>query len=114
MRESDGEIRFPAAFMLRVTTATVVALAALGGAASAQEGAGDFDNDCVITEDDFLAFLACRGGPTGGLLDPECWRGDLDGDGDVDIDDLHAFQELYGSSLAGQTGACCLPDDTCV
>jgi|GEM_PF-2103711 len=92
-------------------------LTLVGGAiihpAIADEGSGDFTNDCAVNLDDFSEFEECLNGPGGGLPESECWRGDCDDDGDVDLQDFGAFQAAFGSAFDDATGACCLPDDTC-
>lgn len=80
----------------------------------AQDGTGDFDNDCLVGVEDFSAFAECLNGPGAGLPESECWRGDFDGDGDVDLLDFAEFQVVFASTIGGEVGACCLPDDSCV
>ncbi len=87
---------------------------ALAFIVQAQDGTGDFNNDCLLDVDDFSAFAECLHGPGSGLPESECWRGDFDGDGDVDLLDFAEFQVVFASSLADEVGACCLPDDSCV
>lgn len=86
----------------------------LAPSVQAQDGTGDFDNDCVVDLEDFSAFAECLSGPGMGLPESECWRGDFDGDGDVDLHDFAEYQAAFASAFAGEVGACCLPDDSCV
>jgi hypothetical protein len=44
---------------------------------------------------DYTALEACMSGPNGGLLERPCACFDLDGDGDVDIEDMGAFQQSF-------------------
>jgi hypothetical protein len=44
---------------------------------------------------DYATFEACITGPDGGLGDPPCVCFDLDADGDVDLDDVGAFQRSF-------------------
>ena len=81
--------------------------------AMADEGSGDFGNDCTVDLDDFASFQPCVTGPGGGLPESECWRADFDGDGDIDLEDFAGFQVAFEGSFAEETGACCLPDDSC-
>lgn len=41
--------------------------------ANADQGSGDFGNDCAVTLNDFASFEACLGGPGSGLAESECW-----------------------------------------
>ncbi|HNO78462.1 MAG TPA: matrixin family metalloprotease [Phycisphaerae bacterium] len=70
----------------------------------------DRDGDADVDLEDYAEVNACIAGPdlsaTGGC---ECV--DLDGDGDVDLADAAEFQLLFTGSI---TGACCLPNGTCV
>lgn len=59
--------------------------------------AADFDGDCDVDHDDYLAFEACGSGPaiplTGG-----CEPKDLDHDNDVDASDFGLFQRCYSGA----------------
>ena len=98
----------------RIRLVASLAAFVFAGVAHADNGTGDFDNNCQLDIDDFSAFVECLNGPGGGLLQSECWRGDFDGDGDVDLHDFAEYQIAFASTFAGEVGACCLPDDSCV
>jgi len=62
----------------------------------------DFDRDCTIDLDDFVAFADCAAGPgltpTPSGTDEATCRAvfDLDDDLDVDLDDFASFQARFG------------------
>jgi hypothetical protein len=57
----------------------------------------DCNIDGAVDLYDYDSFEACMSGPSGGLLDPSCVCFDLDGDVDVDLEDVGAFQLSFGS-----------------
>ena len=54
----------------------------------------DFDQDCDVDGDDYIAFAVCSLGPAI-MLAPGCEPKDLDADSDVDQDDFGIFQKCY-------------------
>lgn len=57
----------------------------------------DFDRDCDVDEDDFIAFAACADDPDV-ALPPACGDKDLDGDGDADSGDFAVFQRCISGA----------------
>ncbi|HRX86570.1 MAG TPA: M14 family zinc carboxypeptidase [Phycisphaerae bacterium] len=55
--------------------------------------AGDYNGDNVVSAGDLYGLNDCLTGPAGGLL-PTCGVFDFDADGNVDLTDFAAFQEL--------------------
>ena len=54
----------------------------------------DCNSDGGVNLYDYGDFKACMAGPDGGL-EPSCACFDLDADGDVDLEDMGAFQRLF-------------------
>jgi hypothetical protein len=57
----------------------------------------DFNYDCVVDHDDYLAFEACGSGPAIPLT-AGCEAKDLDNDNDVDASDFGLFQRCYSGA----------------
>jgi hypothetical protein len=55
----------------------------------------DCNVDGAVDLYDYGSFESCMSGPEGGLLGPSCACFDLDGDVDVDLDDVGAFQRSF-------------------
>lgn len=51
--------------------------------------------DAPEDSSDFADFVTCLEGPGGGLPQPDCACFDLDGNGDVDLNDFAGFQLAY-------------------
>ncbi len=58
-------------------------------------GAGDFNCDRMVDSMDFAALAACFTGPGGGPVSSQCKIADFDNDGDVDLEDLASFQNVF-------------------
>jgi hypothetical protein len=58
---------------------------------------GDLDVDGDVDTQDFIATAICLNGPGNGLV-PGCGALDLDGDFDVDLRDVGAFQTIFTGS----------------
>jgi len=58
---------------------------------------GDLDGDDDVDLDDFVLFVDCLTGPSGGVLEG-CEDADLDGDNDVDLVDFIEFMEAISGS----------------
>ncbi|HUU83577.1 MAG TPA: C25 family cysteine peptidase [Phycisphaerae bacterium] len=61
---------------------------------------GDLDGDCTVDLDDFLLLSECIAGPQVTTPPPSCdpgdfAHGDLDADGDLDVEDFAAFQAAF-------------------
>ena len=55
----------------------------------------DCNNDGAVNLMDYSDFEPCLSGPEGGLPMPDCNCFDLDGDNDVDLSDVHEFQQAF-------------------
>jgi hypothetical protein len=60
-----------------------------------QQVPADCNFDGGVDLYDYATFEACMSGPDGGMLEPPCICFDLDGDGDVDLGDVGAFQRSF-------------------
>jgi hypothetical protein len=56
---------------------------------------GDSNEDGGINLLDCVELNACASGPGGGLVAPSCACFDMDGDQDVDLEDIGTFQRLF-------------------
>lgn len=59
----------------------------------------DDDGDGDIDEADVVNFVSCLSGPNGGMAQGACANHDADADGDVDLMDAAALQELFTGAL---------------
>ena len=66
------------------------------GVLAATPTSGDFDGDGDADEQDFFAFDDCMGGPGGGVS-AGCECVDVNGDDEIDLIDMAAFQIVFGS-----------------
>ena len=57
--------------------------------------AGDCNSDGGVNLFDYQHFVACGTGPLGGPVGSDCACFDLDGDDDVDLQDVDAFQRAF-------------------
>lgn len=58
----------------------------------------DSNEDGGINLFDYRDLEVCASGPDGGLIAPSCVCFDLDGDEDVDLEDVGAFQRMFSGS----------------
>jgi hypothetical protein len=56
---------------------------------------GDWDGDGAVGLHDYAAFATCISGPARGSAEPSCVCFDVDGDDDVDLVDMSAFQQSF-------------------
>ncbi len=75
---------------------------------------GTFSGDWVVDLADCAKLAANMLGPGLRPTNPHALLSfDQDRDGDLDLKDYAAFQQLFGSSMQTNVGACCNPDVTC-
>ncbi|RME38523.1 MAG: hypothetical protein D6788_07275 [Planctomycetota bacterium] len=57
---------------------------------------GDFTGNRIVNLRDYAFFVNCLSGPDVPYADPSCAPGDIDEDGDVDMQDVEALYRLFG------------------